>query len=98
MSDVDELLSELHTYISGGQELFDVVLIDTSELNFERFKFKDFDLDNIFSKSKIAVVDDQPTGLDGIRQICVKRKGALWHSMVRIIPYSDDTAVNDLTD
>lgn len=99
---LDELLADVFYAIYKKSSDYNLELIDVSDLNMIRFKLTDYDLDTIFSKTKIKYVGKFQTGIKSnnseLEEIWFKRKGEEYMSMIRIIPYIDKTTINSMHD
>lgn len=99
---LDELLSDVYNAVYAKSNKYVVKYIDIGNLNMIRFKLTDYDLDEIFSKTKIAFGGKYPTGMKNngkeIEQIWIKRKGDIHMSTIRIVPYSNSDTINDMSD
>ena len=100
---LDELISDLYNAVYAKNGGYQTKFIDVSDLKMVRFKLEDYDLDVIFEKTKIQYAGKFPTGLfdstgNAIEQIHFKRQGETHMSTIRIIPYENKAAVNNMAD
>lgn len=104
---LDELINDLYipiyAPIHSKVDEFKIKFIDVADLKLSRFKLSDYNLDTIFDKTPIQYVGLFPTGMmdindKEIEQIWFKRKGETHTSTIRIVPYKNKDAVNDMKD
>jgi hypothetical protein len=99
---LDELLSDAYNAIYVRSNKYTTKYTDIGNLKMIRFKLSDYNLDEIFSKTKIAFGGKYPTGMKingkEIEQIWIKRKGEIHMSTIRIVPYLSSDTINDMTD
>jgi hypothetical protein len=109
---LDELISDVYNFVYRKSEGYKIKFIDISNLKLERFKLTDYNLDTIFSNSKIQYIGSFPTGirrdvndpLTEINEIRFKRQGLKdpqsgehHHTLIRIVPYPVAGTANQLT-
>ena len=101
---LDELIIDVYNaiYVDPKSNNYKQEFIDVSNLKMDRFKLFDYDFDVIFSKTKIQFVDEFPTGMkdngNDVKQIWFKRKGEIYMSTIRIVPYFDKETMNNMAD
>ncbi|CAH6420138.1 Hypothetical protein MVR_LOCUS45 [uncultured virus] len=102
---LDKLILDLHNVAydrSGNYETDFITIPDLTEGNMKRFKLTDYDLDTIFDKTPIKYVGTYPTGLvyygKPVEQICIKRQGEVRMTTIRIVPYTNASALRDPMD
>lgn len=95
---LDELIVDLYNMVYAKSDKYKIKFIDVSGLKKERFKLSTYDLDLIFYNVPIKYAGKFPTGVNNVEQIHFKRQGELYMSTIRIIPYKNMDAINDMTD
>ena len=99
---LNELITIVYkaVYAKSGKYLPD--FIDVSNLNLERFKLTDYDLDTIFEKNKIKFVEKHPTGMKNngvdIEELRFKCQGDIYMFNIRIVPYQNKEALTNIRD
>jgi len=99
---LDYLISSVYNFVYAKNGKNKIKFMDTSDLKLSRFKLYDYNLDVIFDKTRIQYVGNYSTGIKingkNIEEIWFKRKGETYMSTIRIIPYIDNSTINDMTD
>ncbi|MEM0354113.1 MAG: hypothetical protein QXW79_00890 [Thermoplasmata archaeon] len=95
---LDELIVDLYNMVYANSDKYKIKFIDISDLKKERFKLSTYDLDIIFYNVPVKYAGKFPTGIKNVEQIHFKRQGELYMSTIRIIPYKNREAINDMTD
>ena len=97
---IDEPIRAVYDAFYARTNKYKPKFIDTSDLVIERFKLSDYNLDDIFDKTKIQYVGEFPTGIMengvSINQLWFKRKGETHMSTIRIIPYENKETINNM--
>ena len=108
LDEVDGLILAVYNVVYLKSPDYQFPLIDVSDLNLDRFKLSDYDLDTIFDKTKILYANKYWTGLRSVQtdpltdiyQYVFKRKGESQSTAtnIRLVEYSTDAAMNDMAD
>lgn len=93
--DTDKLILHVYQKVYEKSDL-DVEQIDYSKIVLDRFKFTDYNLDDIFSKTPIQYLGEFPTGIES-KEHRWKRQGEFRSTTIRIIPYSDKLELTSIT-
>ena len=94
---IDELIFDVHNFVYGkNTDKYQVKVMDPTGLKMNRFKLDDYDLDAIFEKTKVKYVGSEPTGIDGLDQIVIKRQGETYMTNIRVVPYESPDIVSDI--
>lgn len=103
---LDELISDIYNTIYAKAIKYQTKFFNIADLKMNRFKLSDYDLDTIFSKTNIVYAGNFPTGMrtnpndpkTEIEQIWFKRQGESHMTTIRLVPYADKEAVNNMRD
>lgn len=96
---VDEILSDNYRFLYLGQKDYRTQFIDTDNLKLERFKFTKYNYPLLFKNiSHISKFEFPITKKNKIEVNQFKRKGEIYNSILEIVKYPNDEAVNNITD
>lgn len=99
---LDELILDVYNAVYARSGGFKTRFMDANDLKMERFKTSDYNLDTIFEKTIVKFVDNYPTGLmlngKSVEQFLFKRKGETHVTTIRIVPYINKNAVDNMND
>lgn len=97
---LDELILDVYNEVYSKSGRFKTKFMDATDLKMDRFKASDYNLDTIFEKT---VFDNYyPTGLmlkgKPVEQMWFKRKGETHVTTIRMVPYINKEAVDNMND
>ncbi len=102
---LDDLINDVYDKVYAEIGDFNIDYFNITNLNLERFKLYDYNLDTIFTKTKIKYSGNYNTGLNNIHEssktieeIHFKRQGETHMTTIRIVPYIDRDNINNISD
>lgn len=103
---LDDLISYLFNHVYAKSVRYRTTFFDVSSLKMERFKLSDYNLDDIFGKTRIQFAKKVPTGIRAdatdpsteVEEILFKREGTARFSMIHLVPYSNRETIHNMND
>ena len=93
--DLDDIIQAVLDGIDGSRK---IAKIDVKSYQLGWAKLEDYSLDDVFTKTRIQYLGSYPTGIPDVNQLWFKRQGTIDMSTIRITPYANDKAVNNIRD
>ena len=106
MYELNVLITDLYNHVYARTGEYDTKFFDIGDLNLERFKFSDYNLDTIFSnESKVTYGGESHVGIRSdfvdpsteLKQLYFKRQSSTHPVHMRLIEYSNKEEINDMT-
>lgn len=101
---LDDLINDVYDKVYAKIGDFNIEYFNIASLNLERFKMYDYNLDTIFTKTKIKYSGNYNTGISNlhepstaIEETHFKRQGETHMTTIRIVPYMNRDNINDMT-
>lgn len=95
MNMLDTLISMLYDMVYGNSDDYQTIFLDASDLNMNRFKMANYDLDTIFD-TDITYIKTTPIGIDNVDALYFKRVGTSKDTTIEIVEYADKYVVNNI--